>query len=234
MKSVMAPRCTASEERLTLAPQVVTIPCDHSRGTTGRRPDRPAGRWRASGREGRVMNLEMLRDEYDLARRYTQSLYADLPEADVYWRPAPKSSGIGWHLGHQAAINHFLVRNVLAAEPSCNPQFDALFDAATPEEQRGTLPPLHAILTYREAIAHRTHAHIEALLTGTRPAAQQATYALGPLLVSLINHEYQHDCWVREMRALLGRDTPDRVFSRRVRQMDGYWVLPWGELPPTV
>jgi hypothetical protein len=40
------------------------------------------------------MNLEMLRDEYDLARRYTQSLYADLPEADVYWRPAPKSSGI--------------------------------------------------------------------------------------------------------------------------------------------
>jgi hypothetical protein len=45
------------------------------------------------------MNLEMLRDEYDLARRYTQSLYADLPEADVYWRPAPKSSGIGWHLG---------------------------------------------------------------------------------------------------------------------------------------
>jgi len=88
------------------------------------------------------MNLEMLRDEYDLARRYTQSLYADLPEADVFWRPAPKSSGIGWHLGHQAAINHCLVRNLLAAEPSCNPQFDALFDAATPEEQRGTLTAL--------------------------------------------------------------------------------------------
>ena len=31
---------------------------------------------------------------------------------------------------------------------------------------------------------------------------------MGPLLVSLINHEYQHDCWVREVRALLGRDTP--------------------------
>jgi hypothetical protein len=172
------------------------------------------------------MNLAMLRDEYDLARRYTQSLYADLPEADVHWRPAPKSSGIGWHLGHQAAVTHFLVRNVLAAEPSLNPQFDTLFDAATPEEQRGTLPPLHAILTYREAIAHRTHAHIEALLTGTRPAAQQATYALGALLLSLINHEYQHNCWVREMRALLGRATPDVVLSRHVRQVDGYWVLP--------
>src|SRR5262249_39245249 len=61
----------------------------------------------------RAMNLEMLRDEYDRARRYTQSLYADLPEADVQWRPAPKSSGISWHLGHQAVVNHFLLRNLL-------------------------------------------------------------------------------------------------------------------------
>jgi hypothetical protein len=49
---------------------------------------------------------------------------------------------------------------------------------------------------------------------------------MGPLLVSLINHEYQHDCWVREVRTLLGRNTPDTVFSRRVRQADEYWVLP--------
>jgi hypothetical protein len=55
---------------------------------------------------------------------------------------------------------------------------------------------------------------------------QQATYALGALLVSLINHEYQHDCWVREMRVLLGREIPDVVWSRAVRQVDGYWVLP--------
>lgn len=172
------------------------------------------------------MNLEMLRDEYDLARWYTQSLYADLPEAEVAWRPAPTSSSIGWHLGHQAAINHVLVRNFLAAEPSLNPQFDVLFDAATPEAQRGTLPPLPDILAYREAIARRTHAHIAAVLAGTRPAAQQATYALGALLVSLINHEYQHDCWVREMRALLGRESPDMVWSRAVCQVDGYWALP--------
>jgi hypothetical protein len=179
------------------------------------------------------MNFEMLRDEYNQARRYTQSLYADLSEADVQWRPAPKSSGIGWHLGHQATVNHFLLRNLLAAEPSLNPQFDTLFDAATLEEQRGQLPPLSAILAYREAVAHRTHAHLDALLAGTRPAVQQMTYVMGPLLVSLINHEYQHDCWVREVRALLGRDMPDTVFSRRVRQVEGYWVLPWGQLPPT-
>ena len=67
------------------------------------------------------MNLEMLRDEYDHARRYTHSLYADLSEVDVQWRPAPKSSGIGWHLGHQAAMNHFLLRNLVAADSSLNP-----------------------------------------------------------------------------------------------------------------
>src|SRR5919198_4757246 len=159
------------------------------------------------------MNLEILRDEYDQARRYTHSLYADLSEADVH---------------------HFLLRNLLAAASSLNPQFDALFDASTPEEQRGHLPALSTIVAYREEVARRTHAHMHTLLAGTRPAAQQAMHAMGPLLVSLINHEYQHDCWVREVRALLGRDTPDRVFSRRVRQIDGYWVLPWGELPPTV
>jgi hypothetical protein len=48
---------------------------------------------------------------------------------------------------------------------------------------------LRAILTYREAIARRTYAPLEALLGGTRPAAQQAMYAIGPLLVSLMNHE---------------------------------------------
>jgi hypothetical protein len=173
------------------------------------------------------MDLGILRDEYELARRYTQSLYADLREAEVQWRPTPKSSGIAWHLGHQAAVNHFLVRNLLAAEPSLNPQFDALFDAANPEEHRGTLPTLAEILAYREAVARRTHTHLDALLTGGHPAAQQMTYVMRSLLVSLINHEYQHDCWVREVRAMLGRTQPDAVLSSRVQQIDGYWILQW-------
>jgi hypothetical protein len=173
------------------------------------------------------MEPGILRDEYDLARRYTQSLYADLGEAEVQWRPGPKSSGIAWHLGHQAAVNHFLLRNLLAAEPSLNPQFDALFDAANPEENRGSLPPLAEILAYREAVARRTHTHVDALLTGRQPSAQQLTHVIGSLLVSLINHEYQHDCWVREVRAMLGRTQPDTVRSSQVQQVDGYWVLPW-------
>jgi hypothetical protein len=143
----------------------------------------------------------------------------------VQWRPAPKSSGIAWHLGHQAAVNHFLLRNLIDAEPSLNPQFDALFDAANPEEKRDDLPSLAEIVAYREVVARRTHAHLDALLTASHPAAQQLAQAMGPILVSLINHEYQHDCWVREVRAMLGRAKPDVVWSSRVRQVDGYWVL---------
>jgi DinB superfamily len=176
----------------------------------------------------RAMDLMMLRNEYDLAQRYTQSLYEDLCEEEVQWRPKPQSSGIAWHLGHQAAVTHFLMRNLLAAEPSLNPAFDALFDAATPEEHRGHLPPLAEIVAYREAMARRMHAHLAPLLSGGHPAISQRAYALGPILVSLINHEYQHDCWVREVRTVLGRDKPDTVLSSRVRQIEGYWVLQLG------
>ena len=67
------------------------------------------------------MDLETLRVEYDLARRYTQSLYDDLSDSEIQWRPEPKSSGIGWHLGHQAAVTHLMLRNLIAGEPSLNP-----------------------------------------------------------------------------------------------------------------
>ena len=104
------------------------------------------------------MDLATLREEYDLALRYTRSLYEDLPEPDVQWRPTQKSSAIAWHLGHQAAVNHFLLRNLFDAEASIEPRFDALFDAANPEENRGDLPVLDDIVAYRQAVAARTHA----------------------------------------------------------------------------
>ena len=171
------------------------------------------------------MDLNTLRNEYVLARRYTQSLYEDLSEADIQWRPTPTSSAIGWHLGHQAAVNHYMIRNLLDAEPSLNPQFDTLFDSANPEANRGELPVLTEIIDYRDTIARRTLAHIEALQSGSRSASQQLAQAIVPILASVINHEYQHDCWVREMRTTLGHDKPDTVFSDQVRQLDGYWVL---------
>ena len=171
------------------------------------------------------MDLNMLRHEYDLSRRYSQSLYDNLSEADIQWRPRPKSSAIGWHLGHQAAVNHYMNRNLLDAEASLDPQLDARFDSASPEEKRGELPSLAVILAYRDTIAQRTHARIDAILAGERPATQQLLQAVVPILVSIINHEYQHDCWIREMRTALGHDQADSVFSTQVAQLSGYWVL---------
>ena len=78
------------------------------------------------GRKEKPMDLTSLRDEYDLARRYTQALYEDLSEADVQWRPSAQSSSIAWHLGHQAAAAHFVLRNLINAEASLNPAYDAL------------------------------------------------------------------------------------------------------------
>lgn len=171
------------------------------------------------------MNLDTLREEYDLSRRYTQSLYEDLSEADIHWRPAPKSSAIGWHLGHQAAVNHYMTRNLLNAEVSLDPQLDALFDSATPEENRGDLPSLAAILDYRDTIAQRTHARLDAISAAAPPAAQQLQQIIVPIMAGIINHEYQHDCWIREMCATRGHDKADQVFSTRVMQLNGYWVL---------
>ena len=174
------------------------------------------------------MDLAMLREEYELARRYTQSLYDDLSDAEAHWRPQENSSGIGWHLGHQGAVNHYLMRNLLDAEASLNPDFDALFDSANPESNRGALPPLADIVAYRDAIADRTYAGIDAIINGKRSPGQQLAHVLGPVLIGLIHHEYQHDQWIGEMRTRLGYEVPDRVISQRAKQLEGYWVLPLG------
>ena len=176
-----------------------------------------------------MMDLVSLREEYELAQRYTHSLYADLSASETHWRPEPRSSSIAWHLGHQAMVTHLLLRNLIAGEPSLNPDFDLLFDAARPQEQRGDLPSLAAIIAYRAAVAERMHTHFRTVLDRqgavAHDAAQQVARILVPIVVSLINHEYQHDCWIREMRALLHRDMPDHIFSQRVTQQDGYWGL---------
>jgi hypothetical protein len=183
--------------------------------------------------EENAMELDQLREEYDLARGYTQRLYQDVPEADVLWRPEVNSSSMGWHLGHQAAVNHYMIRNLLDAEVSLNPAFDALFDSANPEANRGDLPPLADIIAYRDTIAERTHARIASILKGERAAAAQLAHVLGPILLGIIHHEYQHDCWIGEMRAMLGHGAPPDVLSSRVQQVDGYWVLPLSSTTPS-
>jgi hypothetical protein len=46
------------------------------------------------------------------------------------------------------------------------------------------------------------------------------------LLTTLINHEYQHDQWIGEVRSRnLGHRLPDDPTTDAIRRIDGYLVL---------
>lgn len=168
---------------------------------------------------------ELLR-EYDRARTYTDELWKDLTTEEVLWRPRENSSAIGWHLGHQAHVAHFMIRNLTAAEPSPDPEFDALMDSAFPEPLRGALPAVNRIRTFRETVAERVHARMTAIAGGKVAAPDQMTVIATHLLTALINHEYQHDQWIGEVRSqAFGHALPPDPGTDRVCRLDGYLVL---------
>lgn len=170
--------------------------------------------------------VEALLREYDRARGYTDELWKDLTPDEVTWRPHENSSAIGWHLGHQAHVAHFMIRNLTAAEPSPDPALDALMDSATPERFRGALPTVQRLTQFRAAVAERVHARMTDIGAGRVSAPGQLAIVATHLLTALINHEYQHDQWIGEVRANdLGRALPPDPDTGTIRRVDGYLVL---------
>ncbi|MEM9134173.1 MAG: DinB family protein [Actinomycetota bacterium] len=170
--------------------------------------------------------LDDLLVEYERALRYTTDLTADLTDDEIAWRPHAESSAIGWHLGHQAAVAHYLVRNLTAAEPEIEPTLDRLFDSATPEADRGELPAAARIIEYRDAVAERVRFRLGAIDRGEVGAPTQLRAIAATLLVAVVNHEYQHDKWVGEVRAEThGKDLPLEPASDRLQVIDGYTVV---------
>ncbi|ROR35852.1 DinB family protein [Kitasatospora cineracea] len=168
---------------------------------------------------------ELLRD-YDRARAYTDELWRDLTPDEVTWRPHEDSSAIGWHLGHQAHVAHFMIRNLTAAEPSPDPELDGIMDSANPEKFRGALPTVERLTAFRDTVAERVHARIGAIAAGRVGAPSQLAVVAHHLLIALINHEYQHDQWIGEVRTgALGHPLPPDPRSDRLRRIDGYLVL---------
>jgi DinB superfamily len=164
--------------------------------------------------------------EYDSARAYTDQLWTDLSADEVLWRPHDNFSAIGWHLGHQAHVAHFMIRNLTAAEPSPDPELDPVMDSANPEPGRGRLPDLARLAAFRTDVAHCVHARIDAIRDGRVGAPQQLTVVARTLLTVLINHEYQHDQWIAEVRTGdLGHALPDRPKSHLITELDGYLVV---------
>ena len=173
-----------------------------------------------------MFTLVELLGEYDRALAYTDSLWRDLPEDEVRWRPHTGFSPIGWHLGHQTAVAHFMLRNLLAAEASLDPELEPVMDSANPEPDRGAVPGCDRIASYREAVAERVRARVGDIEAGRVGAPDQLRVVGGNLLVALVNHEYQHDQWIAEVRSRdLGHRLPDRPRSGRLTEIDGYTVL---------
>lgn len=164
--------------------------------------------------------------EFDRAVGYSDSLWHDLTLDEVLWRPSPDFSPIGWHLGHQAAVSHYLVRNLVAAEPSLDPELDALMDSITPEAERGALPSLERLRDYRHASADRVRFRVEEIRTGAVGAPAQLRRVAVGMITAIINHEYQHAQWIGEVREHhLGNTLPERPTSDLLVEIDGYLVV---------
>lgn len=173
-----------------------------------------------------MFDIAELLTEYDRARSYTDQLWRDLRADELHWRPTEEFSPIGWHLGHQAHVAHFMVRNLTAAEPSPMPDLDGVMDSANPERLRLPLPAPTRLGEYRDTVAERVHARLGAIGAGDVGAPAQLTIVAQALLTTLINHEYQHDRWIGEVRARdLGHPLPDDPESDRLSTVDGYLVV---------
>jgi hypothetical protein len=173
-----------------------------------------------------MIELATLLSEYGRALDHTQALTGDLRADEVLWRPHPHSSAIGWHLGHQAAVAHFMLRNLTAAERSPDAQIESIMDSATDEVDRGQLPDVDRVLGYRTAVAARVRSRIGAIASGDVGAPDQLRIIATTVMTALINHEYQHSAWIAEVRLeQLGRALPPSPTSPHLTVVDGYVVV---------
>lgn len=173
-----------------------------------------------------MTNLPELLNEYTTALAYTDDLWRDLSQDEVHWRPEPDSSAIGWHLGHQAAVAHFMVRNLTAAEPSPDGELDALMDGATPERQRGDLPDLARIGAYRTNVEERVRFWVNKIDRGDVGAPKQLRLIAENMMIAIVNHEYQHAKWIGETRnGQFGHALPDLPSSPRLNVVEGYVMV---------
>lgn len=164
--------------------------------------------------------------EYERALAYTDSLWRDLTADEIAWRPSADSSAIGWHLGHQAAVAHYMVRNLTAAEPPVDAELDALMDSATSEPDRGALPDPERIGTYRDTVAERLRYRMGNIASGSVGAPSQLLHVAVDLVIAVTNHEYQHNQWIGEVRLRdLGHDLAPRPESDLLVELDGYLLV---------
>ncbi len=171
-------------------------------------------------------SIAELLQEYDRALAYTDDLWTDLTAEEVRWRSGDDASSIGWHLGHQPAVAHYMVRNLTAAEPPINDALETLMDSATAEPDRGDVPAPNELADFRNEVAERVRFRIGAIESGNVGAPVQLRVIAKTLMVAVINHEYQHSKWIGEVRTEVhGRDLPPPPTSDHLSVVDGYFLV---------
>jgi hypothetical protein len=164
--------------------------------------------------------------EYERALGYTDLLWLDLSADELLWRPSENSSAIAWHLGHQAAVAHYMVRNLTAAERQIDPEIDAVMDSATEEPVRGQLPSVERLTAYRQTVVERVRFRIGNIDAGNVGAPAQLRMIATTMLTAIVNHEYQHSKWIGEVRlGAHGKPLPAAPVSDILTVVDGYNVV---------
>ena len=83
---------------------------------------------------------------------------------------------------------------------------------------------MRRLTAFRDTVAERVHARIGDIAAGQVGAPAQLSIVATHLLTALVNHEYQHDQWIGEVRAEnLGHALPPDPDLRRAQ--------PRGRLP---
>jgi hypothetical protein len=173
-----------------------------------------------------AVNLPDLMTEYERALAYTDDLWRDLTREEIHWRPHKDSSAVGWHLGHQPAVAHFMVRNLTAAEPNIDAKLDRLMDGATSEPDRDGLPDPERLAAYRKEVSDRVRFRVGNIERGEVGAPTQLRFIAETMMTAIINHEYQHSKWIGETRSdVFGYGLPEVPTSDLLTMLDGYQVV---------
>jgi hypothetical protein len=99
-------------------------------------------------------------------------------------------------------------------------------DSAHPKRTEAICRSRTGIADYRTAVAKRVHVRVGDIDQGRVGTRNQLRVVGQHLLVALINHEYQHDQWISEVRHRdLGHDLPAHPVSERLTEIDGFTVV---------
>ena len=99
-------------------------------------------------------------------------------------------------------------------------------DSAQPERFRGAPPTVQRLTEFRDVVAQRVHTRIGNIADGQVGAPAQLTIVATHLLTAVINHEYQHDQWIGEVRNRnLGHALPPDPDADGLSRVDGYLVF---------